>query len=553
MKRWLSSFLVCSLILLVVVSKQLNLSASVPSAELLPTHTFTPSPLHISSCSALDTIRPASFLGYGAFDGSVGFGFRNDGTEVAYLTGFELVWPDPAHPEIIANSGDYHLRQVVQGVNATDPLATVLWTSVGPGLDATGNTKVQLPYDIGTDSGNPLEGTWQTLGVLYPGENVIWLDFDGFDGSIRQFNVLRHHFDGSRFFFSVGQPCDVLPTPTFTWTPTATPEHTVTSIPTYGPSPTPSLTLTNTLSFDPTLTTFTPPPSWTPTLTPSLTLTRTPSPTRTASRTPTTILSPTYTPTNIPTNGPSPTATLTMTPSPTPSLTPTLTPSVTLNPCGSLPTRTPIGGLTPTGGAGGDSVGVRTTPCPATFTPTVTSSVTDLPSLTPEPTGTSEPRQPVQLIVNPGMDSPIPNRVGWQVNHKPTTRKDDRMRYDADLSVFLFKGGEGENSKLKQTIRPVMLSFQTGDYLNLSMSYRKKGPQPNLRVKVNVIYRDGTPRSTEVVNLTEFVNSYRSLSYSIQLTSSAVNSIVVSFIHKSPNKKSKLFIDSVELWWMPAP
>ncbi len=379
------------------------------------------------------------------------------------------------HPEIGQTSGRYYLRQVVQGLSAGDPSGRILWTSVGPGQDATGNTKAQLPYDIATDSQNPLEGTWNTDGVLLPGANFIWLDFDGFDGSIRQFNVLRHHFNGSRIFLSTGETC--------------------------------------------------PPQSFSPTQVP--------------------------TSTNIPTDEPSLTPTFTVTA--TPSSTLTFTPSMTFEPCGILPTRTPIGGLTPTGGAGGDSVGVRTTPCPATFTPTVTPSVTDLPSLTPEPTGTSEPRQPVQLIVNPGMDSPIPNRVGWQVNHKPTTRKDDRMRYDADLSVFLFKGGEGENSKLKQTIRPVMLSFQTGDYLNLSMSYRKKGPQPNLRVKVNVIYRDGTPRSTEVVNLTEFVNSYRSLSHSIQLTSSAVNSIVVSFIHKSPNKKSKLFIDSVELWWMPAP
>lgn len=212
---------------------------------------------------------------------------------------------------------------------------------------------------------------------------------------------------------------------------------------------------------------------------------------------------------------------------------------------------------------GGDSVGVRTTPCPVTYTPTftpsltpsetptLTPSVTDLPSLTPEPTGTSEPRQPVQLLVNPGMDNPVPNPVGWQVNHKPATRKDDRMRYDADLGVFMFKGGEGENSKLKQTIRPAMLAFQTGDNLNLSLSYRKAGPQPNLRVKVDVIYGDGTPRSTVVVNLTEFVNSYRSISHSVQLASPAVNSIVVSIIHKSPNKKSKVFIDSAELWWLP--
>ena len=440
------------------------------------------------------------------------------------------------HPEIGQVSGRYYLRQVVQGINASDPSGRILWTSVGPGQDATGNTKAQLPHDIATDSQNPLEGTWNTDGVLLPGANFIWLDFDGFDGSVRQFNVLRHHFNGSRIFLSTGETC--------------------------------------------------PPQSFSPTQAP--------------------------TSTNIPTDGPSPTPTSTITPSPTPSSTLTFTPSVTRDACAFLPTRTPIGGLTPTGGAGGDSIGIRTTPCPATYTPTftitpspsstltftpsiifepcgltgsiggdgvgirttpcpvtytptftpsltptetptLTPSVTDLPSLTPEPSHTSEPRQPMQLLVNPGMDNPVPNPVGWQVNHKPATRKDDRMRFDADLGVFMFKGGEGENSKFKQTIRPETLPFQTGDYLNLSLSYRKAGPQPNLRVKVDIVYGDGTPRSIDVVNLTEFVNSYRSLSRSIQLTSPAVNAVIVTFIHKSPNTRSKVFIDSVELWWMPAP
>jgi hypothetical protein len=530
-------------------------STRTPTSTPIPTQTFTPTPLPVSSCSALNTIVPARFLGYGALDGSVFFGIRNDGTEVVYLTGFELVWPDPTHPEVGQAHGLYHLRRVVQGSSADDPSGRILWTSIETGYDATGNTKTTIPYEIATDSSDTLEGTWNIYGILYPGDNYIWLDFDGFEGSIRQFDILRHHFNGSRFFLSVGQPCDNI---------TITPTSEVVYTSTYGPSYTPSLTLTNTLSFDPTLTTFTPTPSHTPTLTPTITPSRTPSATRTASRTPTTytptiILSPTYTPSNIPTEGPSPTSTQSPTPTFTPSPTLTFTPTITLDPCGFYPTRTPIPSSTPRGGMGGDSVGVRTTPCPATHTPTFTPSQTPTetptftPSLTPEPTGTSEPRQPVQLLINPDFAQPIPDPSGWTIKNGPSTRKDDRMRYDADLGVFMFKGGEGENSKLKQTIRPVMLSFRTGDPLNLSMSYRKAGPQPNLRVKVDVVYGDGTPRSTEVINLTEFGNRYRSLSHSIQLKTSAVNTVIVSIIHKSPNKTSKVFIDSVELWWMPAP
>jgi hypothetical protein len=179
--------------------------------------------------------------------------------------------------------------------------------------------------------------------------------------------------------------------------------------------------------------------------------------------------------------------------------------------------------------------------------------MTDLPTLTPEPSQTSQLRQPVQLLTNPDFAQPISDPHGWQIKNVPSTRRDDRMRYDAELGVFMFKGGPGEKSKLKQTLWLTTLPVQTGDYLNLVMSYRKAGPQPNLRAKVVIVYRDGTPNSTQNFNLTDAVNSYRSDAHSIQLKSPAVDSVVLSFIHKSPNKKSKVFIDRAELWWMPAP
>jgi hypothetical protein len=491
----------------------------------LSTLTLTPSPLPVSSCGALDTIQPARFLGYGAFDGSVYFTISNNGTEVVYLTAFELVWPDATHPEIDANSSHYHLRQVVQGNSVSDPSGRILWTSVGDGQDATGNVKTTIPHDVATDSRNPLEGNWQADGILYPGDNTIWLDFDGFEGSIRQFDVLRHHFNGSRFFFSVGQPCDVLPTPT------------------YGPSVTSSLTATNTLPFDPTLTTFTPTPSRTPTLTPSVTPTKTPSSTRTATRTPTMILS--MTPSS------------TMTPSPTPSSTPTLTPSLTLDPCGFLPPRTP------TSSAGGDSVGPRTTPCPATFTPTftpsqtptetptVTPSVTDLPSLTPEPTMGS--RHPIQLLVNPGMDNPIPDPVGWQVKHVPTIRKDDRMRLNKGRGVFVFKGGPDEKTKLKQIVFVGLTPLQVGDTLNLRVSYHQKGPKPVAHAKLHARYSDGSTGSIKL-HINARTPDYITLSESLLIDSaSSPHLLTVTLVNKSQKPKTKIFIDNVELWWMPAP
>src|SRR5690606_11635938 len=195
---------------------QVSVSASRLSASL-PAETFTPT----ASCDVLPSITPPRFGGYDSSDGSVFFNLRNQGAEVVYLTGFELVWPDPTHPEVGESAGRYHLRRVVLGSSASDPSGITLWTSIGSGQDATGNTKIQIPYDIATDSTNPLEGTWQFNGILNPGDNLIWLDFDGFEGTILQFNVLRHQFDGTRYFVSVGQPCeDITPTLTQTWTNT---------------------------------------------------------------------------------------------------------------------------------------------------------------------------------------------------------------------------------------------------------------------------------------------------------------------------------------------
>jgi hypothetical protein len=140
------------------VNRHLSLLFAVCLAFCLVLLTYTQS---VSSCAALNTIGP-HFATYDQFDGSVAFRIRNEGTEEVYITGFELVWPDPTHPEIGENSGRYHLRQVVQGSSVSDSSAWILWTSMAPDQDATGNTKTQIPYDIATDSGNPLEGTWQT-------------------------------------------------------------------------------------------------------------------------------------------------------------------------------------------------------------------------------------------------------------------------------------------------------------------------------------------------------------------------------------------------------
>jgi hypothetical protein len=264
-----------------------------PTASRTPTAGPSPTPSPV--CGALSNVRAPRFGGYDSFNGSVYIEIENTGQQPVYLLGFELVWPDPDHPEVDAAAGDYYLRRVVVGgTTADDAQAVEVWRSSADGQDAVGNKKTTIPFDIATRSTGS-EGTWLTPAVLQPGITRVWLDFDGFGGSIRQFDVLRHHFNGSRFFIghiqgcSEGQGNPNMP-------PTAAIQATL-------PSPGPTNTRRPT---DPPQPTRTPSPI-TPTEIPSATRTR------------------------APTN--------------------TLPPATNTVPA---PSRTPIGGLTPTGGAGGD-------------------------------------------------------------------------------------------------------------------------------------------------------------------------------------------------------
>lgn len=236
-----------------------------PTASNTPTAGTPPSPTPV--CGSLNNIRPPSFQGYDSFNGSVYFEIENIGQQPVYLLGFELVWPDPDHPQVRdhADPGDYYLRRVVVGgTNTDDAQAVEVWTSSGVGQDAVGNKKTTIPYDIATRSSGP-EGSWLTAAVLQPGITRIWLDFDGFGGSLRQFEVLPHHFNGSRFFVGHIQGCrEGLGNPTLP--PTAVIQATLPSpAPTNTPRPTDPPRPTNTRT------------PITPTLTPSRTNTKAPS------------------------------------------------------------------------------------------------------------------------------------------------------------------------------------------------------------------------------------------------------------------------------------
>ncbi len=403
-------------------------------------------------------------------------------------------------------------------------------------------------------------------------------------------------------------------TPSTTWTATFT--RTATSTLEYDPtlttltaSPTLTASWTNTISPTPTSTftsTFTPTPTLTltPTLTRTPTNTRTPSPTPTATFTASVTLTPsetpvttsTDTPTETATDVPGQTTTLTPTPSETPwdtttptldeSITPsatmtasetpvptstdtpteTLTASNTPDPCAfltSTPTRTPIG-FTPTLGGGGERLAPRADPCAATYTPTYTPSETSTPTSaatltasatdthTSTATETPNGRIPTQLLANQGFDSAENPLARWSLTHRPIERRDDRARLDSIQRVFMFRGGIDEHTTLKQVMRPDGLDLRAGDSLSIQLVYRNTAELPDVRVRVDVTYGDGTPRTRLLMLVNETSAEYRLIDNSLTLNSGAVKKIVVTLIHRSASKTNRVNIDRVDLWWMPA-
>lgn len=258
---------------------------SEPEPTETPVPTVGPSPTPTPSCDALSNIQLQHNVTFDAFDGSVRMNLFNTGTLPVYLLGFSLVWPDRTHPGL-SNSPTHHLRRVtVGGTTAGDANSVEVWRSSAVGQDASGNTRTTLPFNVATSSTSS-EGTWLSNAILRPGNNYVFLDFDGFTGSLTRFGASSQHFHQSQFFIGWAEGCTTgtgpgtvptssvqiaLPSPTQTNTPapTNTPRPTNTPAPTNTPRPTntpvtPAPTLVSTSTYTATPVTPSPVPSRTP-------------------------------------------------------------------------------------------------------------------------------------------------------------------------------------------------------------------------------------------------------------------------------------------------
>lgn len=226
---------------------EIELQGVTPPADP-PTNTPTRNPSQSPTpiCGALSNIQLQPEIFFDSFDGSVRFNLYNTGFQPVYLVGFRLVWPDPSIIRDYSKPGTayfpsrtWYLRRVmVGGSNTSDPASVTIWQATGTEQDRTGNTRTTIPYDPGTIShGTGSEGQWLINAVLVPGDNYVFLDFDGFAGNLSQFGIGPHHFHMPTFILGYPQGCTTgqgqgqqpsatvqiaFPSPTLSPTPRAT-------------------------------------------------------------------------------------------------------------------------------------------------------------------------------------------------------------------------------------------------------------------------------------------------------------------------------------------
>jgi hypothetical protein len=185
----------------------------------------------------------------------------------------------------------------------------------------------------------------------------------------------------------------------------------------------------------------------------------------------------------------------------------------------------------------------------ATSTPDATTTSTT----TPDATATATPNgtEGVQLLSNTSFDElgadSKPVLTPWTLKNgtadKIKCNKPGKTFGRTGNCAFVFKGGVGEKSKLRQ-IPDVVVIASPGDNLTVALYTESRGGTTNAKVKLLVKYTDGTDKTK--LTLTVLSNaSYAILTGNEQLDSLAVGSMRVSIDNKAIS--GKLLVDDVTL------
>jgi hypothetical protein len=125
----------------------------------------------------------------------------------------------------------------------------------------------------------------------------------------------------------------------------------------------------------------------------------------------------------------------------------------------------------------------------------------------------------------------------------------DRVVVDAALAysgsaAWFFKGSVTENSTLVQSWDVAYYNIQPSDVVTLSFAYNASGSGLNGRIRVNVVYADGTTKK-EIKTLPAAA-SYTVVTEVIELTKT-VKTLKVTMLNKSLKNADKIYIDDVSL------
>ncbi|HEX2623189.1 MAG TPA: hypothetical protein VHL11_23675, partial [Phototrophicaceae bacterium] len=204
------------------------------------------------------------------------------------------------------------------------------------------------------------------------------------------------------------------------------------------------------------------------------------------------------------------------------------------------PTDTPTGTITPP-----TDTPTPTSVATETATPTATSDgSTVTPTFTP-----TLPTNAQELLVNGSFEDT--GLVPWVLKNgtkdKIKCNNGDKIFARTGECAFRFKGGVGENSKIKQIVDITDLLFVSGDELNLNVYINAANASLNARMKLRVKFDDGT--STGKVNSNYAVtDGYEQFVGSYILPSASVVKIKVQIDNKSTG--GKLYIDDTSLLWI---
>jgi hypothetical protein len=166
---------------------------------------------------------------------------------------------------------------------------------------------------------------------------------------------------------------------------------------------------------------------------------------------------------------------------------------------------------------------------------------------TPTPTITNTPEPSLELLVDGGFES---NAAGWDVKKstgdKVKCNKDGKVIAHTGNCAWQFKGGEGENAKIQQTISN---GVNAGDTLTLS-GYVNASGSVDSKVKVVVSYLNAAiPKNKISVTVAGATGDYVPLStFQPVLTTSAVAPIAKIKVQvKNSGSSGKLYYDALSL------